>query len=88
MARRHHQGTAGIYRGALNLAYTDALLAAIQAMAASVSTLQTLARKRSKGYAQRLVAGGVECTSSEEEYGTVLNETGAQPASSITASLY
>ncbi len=45
---------------ALNLAYTDALLAAIRAMAAGVSTLQTLEGKRSKVYAQRLLAGIVE----------------------------
>jgi hypothetical protein len=73
---------------AQNLAYTDELFAAIRAMAASVSILQTLAHKLSKGYAQHLAAGGANTTSSEEEQGTVLNETRVQPASSIRASLY
>ena len=53
------------------------LLAAIRDMAARArtSTPQTLARKRSKGYAQRLVAIG-KYPSNDEEV-TVLNETGA-----------
>ncbi len=72
---------------ALNLSYTDELLAAIRAIAASVSTLQSLSRKRSKGYAPHLVAGGVDTTSSEEEQGAVLSETGA-PTASLLRRLY
>jgi hypothetical protein len=45
---------------ALNITFTDALLAAIKAMAPRVYTPQTLARKQSKGYAPRSVAGGVD----------------------------
>ncbi len=70
---------------ALNLAYTDALLAAIRAMTASLTTLQTLARK---GYAQHLVVGSVDTTSREEEQGIVLNEPGAPLTSSVTAHLF
>ena len=44
----------------------------------SVSTPQTLARKRSMGYAPRIVAGGLDTTSSEDEQGTAVNETGAR----------
>ena len=78
MAKRSRLGNAGIYRATLMyLACTHVMLAAIRAMAASVSTLQTLARKRSKGRAPRIVAGGLDTTLSEDEQGTVLNETGA-----------
>ena len=77
-------GLAGIYHATLvYLTCTDALLAAIRAMAAQVSTPQTLARKRSKGcavYAPRTVAAGPSATSSDDEEVTVLNETGAPPA--------
>ena len=54
------------------------LLAAIRDMAARArtSTPQTFARKRSKGYAPRLVAIG-KYPSNDEEV-TVLNETGAR----------
>ena len=68
MAKRRRAGNAGIYRVALMyLASLHVLLAAIRAMAASVSTPQTLALKWSKGYAQRIVVGGLDTTSSEDE---------------------
>ena len=71
MAKRSRAGTAGIYRAALMyLVCTHVLLSAVRAMAASISTPQTLARKRSKGYALRIVAGGLDTTSSEDEEGT------------------
>ncbi len=55
-------------------ATTEAYLAAIQAMAAP----HPLERKRSKGYAPRIVAGGIDCSSSEEEaQPTVRNAKGA-----------
>ena len=56
------------------------MLAAIRAMAARASTPQTLARKRNKGHALRIVATGTYPTTSEVEEVTVLNETGAPPA--------
>jgi hypothetical protein len=88
--KREMRGTEGIFIvQALNLAYTDVLLAVIRATAASVSTQQILAFKRSQGYALRLVAGGVDSdnTSSEAEQGAVLNDTGALLAS-ITKQLF
>ncbi len=54
-------------------------------MAARVSTPQTLACKQSKGFAPRLVAISVDTTSSDEEQGTIQNDTGALQASSIVA---
>ncbi len=85
MARRGCEGTTGIHIVcAQTLACTDALLVTIQATAARVSTPQTLARKRSKGYAPRLVVGGVDTTSSDEEQATALNDTGVPSASTIT----
>ena len=63
------------------------MLAVISAIAASVSTLQTLARKRSRGYAPHIVAGGLDTTSSEDEQGIVVNETGARFVSRLISSL-
>ena len=78
MAKRHRLGNTGICRATLMyLACTHVLLAAIRAMAESVSTPQTIARKLSKGYVPRIVADGQDTTSSEEEQGAVLNETGS-----------
>ena len=91
VAKRRRTGIAGICRASLMyLACTRVLLAAIRAISASVSTSQTLARKRSKGYAPRIVAGGLDTTSSEDEQleGTVLNETGAPLACCITAYIF
>ena len=86
MAKCRRAGTAGIYRATLmSLACTHVMLAAIQAMAAKVSTPQTLARKRSKCYVHRIAAGGLDTTSSEDEEETILNETGVPPAFSFTA---
>ena len=62
------------------LTCTDVMLAAIRAMAARASTPQTLARKRSKGYAPRIVAAGTYATTSDDEEVTVINETDAPPA--------
>ena len=59
---------------------TDVMLAAIRAMVARTSTPQTLERKQSKGYAQRLVAAGTYPTTSDDEEVIVINETGAPPA--------
>ena len=59
---------------------TDVVLAAIRAMAARASTPQTLARKRSKGYAPRILAAGTYPTTSDDEKVIVINETGAPPA--------
>ena len=56
------------------LTCTDVMLAAIRAMAARATTPQTLARKRSKGYAPRIVAAGTYATTSDDE--EVINETG------------
>ena len=53
-----------------------------------MSTPQTLARKRSKGYAKRIVAGGLDATSSEDEEVTVLNETGAPLAFCFAADIF
>ena len=78
MANRSRAGLAGVYHATLMyLACTHVMLAAIQAMAARASTPQTFARKRSKGYALRIVAGGLYDTSSEDEEVIVQNETGA-----------
>ena len=80
MTKRRRAGTAGIYRATLMyLACTHVMRAAIRAMAASASTPQTLARKRSKGYAPRTVAARPSATSSDDEQVTVLNETGVLP---------
>ena len=59
------------------LTCTDVMLAAIRDMAARAraSTPQTLARKRSKGYAPRLVATGTY--SSDYEDVIIVNETGS-----------
>ena len=56
------------------------LHAAIRAMAAraSTSTPQTLARKKSKGYAPRIVAMGYGKYPSDDEEVTVLNKTGVR----------
>ena len=62
------------------LTCTDVMLAAIRAMAARASTPQTLARKRSKGYAPRIVAAGTYPTTSDDEEVIVINETDAPPA--------
>ena len=51
--------------------------AAIREMAARTSTPQTLVRKRSKGYAPRLVAIGKYPSDDEEVI--VIDETGARP---------
>ena len=63
---------------------TDVMLAAIRDMAARAraSTPQTLARKRSKGYAPCIVAAGTYPTTSDDEEleVIVINETGAPPA--------
>ena len=83
MAERRRAGLAGIYHATLMyLTCTDVMLAAIRDMAARAraSTPQTLARKRSKGYALRTVAARPSATSSYDEDVTVLNETGAPPA--------
>ena len=56
------------------------MLAAIRATAARASTPQTLARKRSKGYAPRILAAGTYATTSDDEEVIVINETGAPPA--------
>ena len=88
MAKRCRVGNAGIYRAALMyLACTHVFLrlAAIRAMAASVSTSQTLELKQSKGYAPRIIAGCMNTTSNEDEQGTVPNETAAPQACRITA---
>ncbi len=62
------------YLRAQHLAITYAYLAAIRAM----TTPQTLARKGSKGYAPRIVAGGIDTSSSQgEEQLPVRNEKGA-----------
>ena len=63
------------------------MLAVIRAMAASMSTPQTLARKRSKGYAPRIAAGGLDTTSSGDEEGTAVNDTGARFVSLRISSL-
>ena len=74
----------GIYHATLMyLTCTDVMLEAIRDMTAPASTLQTpqtLARKRSKGYAPRIVATGTYSTTSDDEEVTVLNEKGAPPA--------
>ena len=63
------------------LTCTDVMLAAIRDMAACASTLRTLARKRSKGYAPSTVAAGPSVTLSDDgEVTAALNETGALPA--------
>ena len=82
MAERRRAGIAGIYQAILmNLTCTDVMLAAIRdAARARASTPQTLARKRSKGYAPRTVAARPSATSSNDEEVTVLNKTGAPPA--------
>ena len=89
MSKHRRLGNAGIYRATLlHLAFTHVMLAAIRAMAPSVSTPQTHARKRSKGRAPRIVAGGLDTTLSEVEQGIVLNETGAPPAFCSTAYIF
>ena len=88
MANCRRLGNAGICRATLMyLACTHVMLAAIRAMAASesVSTPQTLAHKRRKGYAPSIVAGGPDTTSSEDGQGTILDETGALQARCTTA---
>ena len=78
---RQRAGIAGIYDAILMYnTCTDVMLAAIRAMAARASTPQTLARKRSKGYAPRIVAAGTYPTTSDDEEVIVINETGAPPA--------
>ncbi len=72
---------------ALNLACTHVLLAAIRAITATMSTPQTLARKRSEGYALHLVAGA-DTTSSEEEHDTVLKKKGVLLTFCVTAHLF
>ena len=84
MAERRRAGLAGIYHATLMyLTCTDVMLAAIRDMAARAraSTPQTLARKRSKGYAPRKVAAGTYAKSSEDEDVTILHETGTPPPS-------
>ena len=81
-------GISGIYRATLMyLACTHVMLAAITATAASVFTPQTLARKWSKGFAQRIAAGGLDTTSSGDEEGTAVNDTGARFVSLRLSSL-
>ena len=85
MAESCRAGLGGICHATLmfpSIPCTDVMLAAIQDMAARAraSTRQTLARKRSKGYAQRMVAAGTYATLSEDDEVTVLNETGAPAA--------
>ena len=78
MAKHRRVDIAGIYRATLKfLTCSHVILTVIRAMAASVSTPQTLARKWSKGYAPRIVAGRPDTTTSEDEHGTAVNETGA-----------
>ena len=84
MAERRRAGLAGIYHATRTyITCTYVMLAAIQNMAARAraSTPQTLARKRIKDYAPRTVAAGPSATSSDDKEVTVLNETGAPPAS-------
>ena len=76
-------GIEGIYDAILMYnTCTDVMLAAIRKMAALASTPQTLERKRSKGYAPRIVAAGAYPTTSDDEEleVIVINETGAPPA--------
>ena len=56
------------------------MLAAICDMAARASTPQTLVRKRSKGYAPRIVAAGTYATTSDDEDVIFVKEIGAHTA--------
>ena len=81
MTERRRSGIAGIFHATpMYLTCTDVMLAAIRAMVARASTPQTLARKRSKGYAPHIVAAGTYATTCDDEEVTVINETGAPPA--------
>ena len=74
MAKRRHAGIAGIYHSTLKfLTCSHVMLAVIRSMAASMSTSQTLARKRSKGYTPRIVAGGLYTSSSEDEQDIIVH---------------
>ena len=77
---RQQAGIEGIYQAKHMFLHTlmVCLHAAIRAMAAraSTSTPQTLARKKSKGYAPRLVAIGKY--PSDDEAVTVLNKPGVR----------
>ena len=78
---RQRAGIEGIYDALLmHNTCTDVMLAAIRAMAARASTPQTLERKRSKGYAPRIVAAETYPTTSDDEEVIVISETGAPPA--------
>ena len=79
---RQREGIEGIYDAILMYnTCTDVMLAAIRDMAARASTPQTLARKRSKGYAPRIVAAGTYPTTSDDDDDViVINETGSPPA--------
>ena len=56
------------------------MIAAIRKMAARASTPQTLARKRSKGYAPRIVAAGTYATTSDDEDVIFVTESGTHTA--------
>ena len=64
------------------------MLAAIRDMAARASTPQTLARKRSKGYAPRIVAARMYATTSDDEDVIFVNEIGAHTAYLLFLRIY